>query len=301
MTPVLNTANSKKKSTGSIAPGTLLRILPIGILMVVLYWQPIGQMRHIWSLAESYYSHGFLIGPVSIFLIWQKRNALRAIPVGSSPLLGYSLLVFASILLILGAFLGFAVFGHISLLPMLGGLVLTLYGKKHFRILAFPILFLVFMVPIPSSFTQSIALDLKLFATHLAVSLARLMTLPLIHDGSFVRFRSEFLLIGDVCGGLRSLISMLALGALMAYIGKMRLWARYLILALAVPVAIASNVSRILLLCVVGYFFGAKSAVGKVHDISGFFMFGLAFFLFYGFNSLLHRIAPESSEKETTR
>jgi len=273
------------------------KALPIVLLLVYLYRTPVDQMYHIWTLGDSYYSHGFLIAPISLVLVWRKRHELISTPLSSAAWLGYPLLLFSCALIVMGAFLGFAVFTHISMIFMLSGLALIFFGWSHFRILAFPILFLIFMIPIPASLIQSIALDLKLFATNMAVSLARFMTLPIIHEGSFVYFNDEFLLIGDVCGGLRSLISMLALGALMAYMSKAKLWSRALLLLAAAPIAVASNVMRILFLCIVGYFWGAKTATGLVHDVSGVLMFVLAFMVFMGLNSFLRRLEPSQKNK----
>ena len=152
------------------------------------------------------------------------------------------------------------------------------------------------MVPIPPSLTQSIALKLKLLATTLAVDLANLVTLPMVQEGSFIHFNGDQLLVGEVCGGLRSLISLLAFGAIMAYISKTRRWARILLLVLSGPVAIVSNVVRIFLLCVVGYFWGSEIAAGKFHDISGVVIFAVAFILFLGLEGLLRKTAPSDDE-----
>ena len=103
------------------------------------------------------------------------------------------------------------------------------------------------MVPIPPALTQSITFNLKLVATKGAVGIARALTFPIIQEGSFVYFKDDFLLIGNVCGRLRSLISLLAIGTLMAYFSKARLWARILTLVLSCPIAVISNIFRIFL------------------------------------------------------
>lgn len=282
--------------TAKLAAQTAL----LAAVLLFLYWRPVADMYYVWVLPGSYYSHGFLIPPISLYFAWAKRHELKAAEVKPMPWLGYALILFSAAEIILGAFLGFAVFVQASLITMIAGIVLTLFGKQHFKLLAFPILFLAFMVPIPSSLTQSIAFTLKLFATSRAVELARLMLLPVVHDGSYVYFRDEYLLVGDVCGGLRSLISMVALGVIMAQVGKARLWAKMATVAIAIPIAVVSNVLRILLLCLVGYFFGVKNATGWFHDLSGLIMFLVAFLLFAATNSLLHRIAPVQSEEKVS-
>lgn len=272
-------------------PAFHVRWVLVGILLVALYWQSFVEMYGNWFLKDSYYSHGILIPIVSAVFIWMDRKRILAAPVQPSGW-GFPLILLSAFMLIVGDFLGFRVFGHISLIPMLFGVSLLLLGAPITKYLWFPLLFLVFMIPIPPSLTQSIALKLKLIATTLAVKLANLVTLPMVRDGSFIHFNGDQLLVGEVCGGLRSLISLLAFGAIMAYISKTRRWARILLLVLSGPVAIISNVVRIFLLCVVGYFWGSEIAAGRFHDISGVFIFAVAFILFLGLEGLLRKLAP---------
>ncbi len=267
-------------------------------LLALIYWVPVQQMVSIWGLSDSYYSHGYLIAPISLFLVGLKWKVLREIPIAHS-WLGYPLILISVFLLIIGAFFGFSIFEHFSMPLMIAGVLLALLGTRWMSYLWFPVLFLYFMVPIPPSITQSVALTLKLAATSGAVFLARLMTLPMIHDGSFVLFGNDKLLIGNVCGGLRSLISMLALGFLMSYFSRCHWWARLLIVGLAGPIAIASNIVRIFFLCVVAYFYGSQNATGIVHDVSGFIMFGLAFGLFIGVESFLRKWAHQPEAEGT--
>jgi exosortase len=181
---------------------------------------------------------------------------------------------------------------------MITGALLLLHGGPRTQRMCFPIAYLIFMVPIPASLTQSIALKLKLFATECAVQLTSLCTLPVVREGSYVHFGNDQLLVGEVCGGLRSLIALLALGALMAYVSRTRAWARILLLALSGPVAVVTNILRISSLCAVAYFYGSDVAAGKFHDISGILIFVVAFVFFFSVDGLLRRLAPLDSKKE---
>jgi len=270
----------------------------IALLLALMYWRSSRLMYGNWTLIDSYYSHGFLILPISLFLAWRKRREILKTPVAPT-FWGYPFVLGAVALLLAGDFFGFSVFGQLSIVPMLVGLCLVLLGKGHFKILWFPLAFLLFMIPIPASMTQSIALNLKLFATECAVLAAQALTLPIIREGSFVHFGNDHLLIGEVCGGLRSLIALFAIGALMAYFSKSRLWARFLILVCSGPIAVIANVFRILTLCVVGYFWGSRVAAGTFHDVSGLFIFAVAFFLFFCLEALVRRLAPASPSTDS--
>ncbi|MCX5770569.1 MAG: exosortase/archaeosortase family protein [Candidatus Hydrogenedentes bacterium] len=261
------------------------------LLIAGLFWRPVAEMVKTWRLAGSYYTHGFLIPPISAWLVWNKRAELSKRPV-SHDALGYVFVGVSGLMLCAGAFLGFRVFEQAALLPMLVGVLLVLVGRRHVEAMAFPLAFLVFMMPIPSSLTQSIAFKIKILATEGAVFLANLVSLPMLRQGSYIHFKDDHLLIGEVCGGLRSLIALLALGALLAHLSKSRAWARIGLFLMSVPVAIGANIFRIFFLCVVGYAFGSARAGGWVHGVSGILIFVVAFAAFLGLDSFLRRVAP---------
>lgn len=266
-------------------------------LLLIIYWMPLYEMYVDWGMVDSYYSHGYLIAPICIFLVWRRRHEIANVPRDSSAL-GYVFIVGSSVLLLLGDFLGFGVFRQISLVPMLAGVLLLLQGTRRTSMVWFPLIFLFMMIPIPSSITQSFVLNLKLAAAEAAVQIARALTLPMVREGSFIHFKQDHLLIGDVCGGLRSLIALFAIGMLTAYFSRTKMWARICVLILAGPIAVAANIFRILMLCIVGYFWGSPVASGRFHDVSGVLIFAVAFALFFTLEGALRKIAP--SDKEAT-
>ncbi|MFO7975857.1 MAG: exosortase/archaeosortase family protein [Candidatus Hydrogenedentota bacterium] len=269
-------------------------------LLVIIYWNVARELRIGWTMTDSYYSHGFLIPFISLFFVWRDRHALAAIPRVPSAW-GYPWVIGATLMLLVGDFLGFGVITHLSLIPMIAGVLLLTHGVQRTKRLWFPIAFLFFMIPIPTSITQSFALKLKLLATESAVRLANLFTLPLVREGSYVYFGDDFLLVGEVCGGLRSLIALLALGALMAYISKTHWVARLLLFFPIAPmIAVLTNILRIFALCVVGHFYGSEVAAGTFHDVSGILIFVVAFICFFSLEGFLRKIMPARDTKETT-
>lgn len=279
--------------------GFLYAFVPVALLLVVAYYGPFKQMLWVWNAPDTYYSHGFLVAPISIFVVWIKRHEFMAAPRQPS-MLGYPILVAGSIMLLLGDFLGFSVIAQLSFLPVLTGILLIFLGYERTKVIWFALFFLLLMIPIPPSLTQSVALSLKLFAARIAVDLANIVSLPMVNEGSFIYFKNDQLLVGEVCGGLRSLIALFSIGVLMAFFSRTRNWARLTVLALCVPIAIISNIFRIFILCVVAYFWGSPVASGKFHDISGILIYAIAFILFFGLESILRRLASPPSEKEAT-
>ncbi|MBX7258086.1 MAG: EpsI family protein [Candidatus Hydrogenedentes bacterium] len=267
------------------------------LILVAMYRRAAEELYTNWNLVDSYYTHGYLVPLVSLFFVWKDRARIAGIPVSPSAW-GLVWMAFAGVMLLVGDFLGFRVFGHLSILPMLTGALIVFQGRARTQCMWFPIVFLIFMIPIPPSMTQSIALQLKLIAAETAVRIANLLTLPMVREGSYIHFGSDKLLVGDVCGGLRSLISLLALGALAAYISSAKRWGKVLLLVLAGPIAIAANIVRIFFLCVVGYIWGSEMAGGKVHDLSGVLIYAVAIMLFVLAEVPLRRWAGAERENE---
>ncbi len=275
--------------------GSLLqwRHVIIAAILVVMYQRSVWEMYRVWNMSDSLYSHGILVPFISLGVIWIKRKEILAAPRDVSAA-GYAWLVMGMAMLILGDFLGFRFVGQFSLIPVLTGVSILFLGKTPTKRMWFPLAFLLFMVPIPPSLTTSITFEIKIIAAENAVRLARLLTLPMVREGSWIHFNGDKLLIGDVCGGLRSLISLMAVGALVTYFSKTSTWARVVLIVMTVPIAIIANIVRIFLLCVVGYFYGSDVAAGRVHDVSGIAIFVVAFALFFGLEAQLRRWAPLS-------
>ena len=277
----------------------VLGLLAVTIaLIVVAFYRSFRDIYHHWNLPESLYSHALLIPPISLFFVWRLRASLRSTEVTPSPL-GYLVLGMGCGMLLLGDFLGFMTIVHLSLLPVLTGLCLFFLGNAQVKKLWFPLAFLFFMIPMPYSLTSGISFQSKMIATESAVAIGQFLTLHMVQDGSYVYLGTEDrLLVGDVCGGMRSLVALLAFGALMAYVSKAKWWAKLLILFISPAIAILANVTRIFFLCVVGYVWGSETATGLVHDISGIGIFAVAFALLFSLEAILRKIAPQRDEEE---
>lgn len=270
----------------------ILLLFLIGIAYVPIW----GWMYHRWTATDTYYSHGFLIPFISLFLLWKKRAEIsEAI---KKPQGGRIIFLLAGFfLLFLSAMWRFYFLGGISLLAVLYGLTEYLFGAPLRKLFFFPILYLFFMVPIPEAWIAVINLKLKFFATAIAVWAVDLTGILVVQDGSRIFINEGVMTVGDVCSGLRSLISLLAFGTLFAYICKLPLWKKYFLWIMAFPCAIASNVIRIMALCYVAEWFSVETATGKFHDMSGLGVFVVAFCIMFGIEKVIasHPLKEQTS------
>ncbi len=243
-----------------------------------------------WSENEDY-SHGFLIVPLAIYFLWERRDRLASLPARPS-WWGVLPLVLASVTLFVGR-LGVEYMNQrLSFVLMLNGLVLMLLGRAIYQVAAFPLLFLFLMVPLPQSIVNTIAFPLQLIAANLAVSALHLINVPALLEGNIIHLANGPLFVAEACSGLRSLMALITLGVVFAYFFRQNLAERIVIVASTIPIAILVNAFRVALTGVLAHYFGPEAAGGVVHETQGLFTFGIAFLLLLLEAWLLSKIWP---------
>lgn len=253
-----------------------IKIGIIVVLVIMVYLPTFLWMTHIFLQEESNYTHGFLIPIVSLFLVWKMKDELKEIPITSSSK-GLILLYGGLLLHVIGRCFRIDFISGFSLIIVIFGLCLYLLGKEITRKLIFPISFLVFMVPLPDVFTIELTFYLKMLATYWSTVIINLMGIPAVMEGARIILPNDILEIGEPCSGIRSLIALLALGALFAYYLPISFLRKIILFLSTIPIAILSNIGRVVFLALVTYVYGQKAAVEEpAHTISGLLIFVLA-------------------------
>jgi len=277
-----------------------LRVAPWLVLaagLVAAYALNVYEMWHRWFPAwrwvgrslyerimegESYYTHSPLVPLVSLIIAILLIRHTR-IPVRPNRLLGAVVLVGSLLLHLISCLARVNFASGFSLVGVLAGLVLLLWGTTALRRLWFPIAFLVFMVPLPEVSIGQMNFRLKMVAADWGVRLANAVGVMVERSGNQVFMEgNKQLVIANVCNGLRTLISLLAFGAIYAYVCKLRgIW-RVGLFVMTVPVAVVSNSIRIVGLIVVADVWDPKTATGLFHDVSGLMIYVMAFGMMFG-------------------
>lgn len=257
-------------------------------LLLVAYIPTIAWILERWFEKESYYGHGVLIPFVSLFIVWQRREILRKTIEDKKWTMNGLWIVTAALLIHMPcAALRVGFVSGFTFVFALYGLILFFFGKEMTRKLTFPIFFLFTMIPLPLVWISGLTVQLKLFATHISTILLNVIGFPCVSQGNLILMPNSRILIEAPCSGLRSLISLLTLGLLFAYMLKGTLIRKILLFLSSIPIAIATNIVRILFLATVNDLYGEKIAMGFVHDASGFMVFALAFAMLMGVGKLL--------------
>jgi exosortase A len=231
---------------------------------------------------DSPYSHGFLIPLVSGYFIWGKRDELRN-TVPSSSRIGLALIVLALLIHIGSVWTHVFFTSGFSILLFVVGLSLYLSGPEITKKISFPLGFLIFMFPLPMGAIGAFSFPLKLMVANLAASFLNLFGLPIFREGAVVHLAKTTLTIDDPCSGIRSLISLLALGALITYISRTSILKKGILFVSAIPIAIFTNVLRVCALILAANWWGGQWAMPEhwFHTASGMGVFAISMILLF--------------------
>jgi exosortase len=255
-----------------------------------LYAPVVTRLAHDWAHDENY-SHGLLIVPLGAWFAWQQRDRLVAARARPS-VLGLLVMCGALGLVIVGT-LGAELFlTRISLIVIIAGAVLFLHGRHHLRILAFPLLFLLLMVPLPAIVFNQIAFPLQLLASRVGTAGIRACSVPVLREGNVIVLADTSLEVAEACSGIRSLVSLLTLGILYGYFTDPRPWMRTVIALATIPIAIVANAARVTGTGVLAHYYGPGAANGFFHSFSGWLVFVVAFLLLFVVGRTLTRLVP---------
>lgn len=274
--------------------GVLLCVTAALATLLTFYWPTAAETIHKWNTAETY-THGFLVFPISAYLIWRKRHELKQIPAVPA----FQVLALFS-LLGLGWELGFLarviVVQQYSLVAMIVLGVWAMLGSRFAYAILFPLLYLFFAVP----FGEILLPPLMNFTADFTVAALQLTGVPVYREGNFFSVPTGNWSVIDACSGLRYLIASLTLGTLYAYLTYRSFKRRAIFIALSMIVPIIANGMRAYMIVMIGHLSNMRLATGIDHVIYGWVFFGIVILMLFWAGSFWREDTdPISADKAT--
>ena len=226
------------------------------------------------------YTHGFLIFPISLWLVWRRRAILSAIS-PSPDYRGIAAVILAGMLWQLGYQAGAMVVEQYSLVFMIIASVWTLLGSAAFRQITFPMFFLLLAVP----FGEALIPPMMNFTADFTVAALQFTGIPVYREGTFFSLPSGNWSVIEACSGLRYFVSSLTLGVLYAYLTYSSTWRRLTFVAISALIPIIANGLRAYMIVMIGHLSGMRLAVGVDHLIYGWLFFGIVMLLLFWLGS----------------
>ena len=228
--------------------------------------------RVVWPTDEQ--GHGPIILAVTLWLMWRCRHQVVDAVAEPWPWLGAAILVPGLLVYVLGRSQSILMLEVGSHIVVLVSVILMFLGVKSLRVLWFPLVFMLFMVPLPEVVVASITGPLKSAVSAVAATLLYSLGYPVGHAGVVLTVGQYQLLVADVCAGLTSMFTLEALGLLYMNLMRYADVLRNVIMAiLIVPIAFIANVVRVSFLVLITYHLGDEAGQGFTHSLAGVVLF----------------------------
>ncbi|HXJ06281.1 MAG TPA: exosortase/archaeosortase family protein [Candidatus Acidoferrum sp.] len=264
------TSSAEKAQTGSWFAATSIFTLVLIMYAPVL----ISLARQWWD--DPNYGHGFFVPIFAGYVLWSERDQWGALTNRPNNF-GLVIMLFAIGLRVLGM-LGAELFmARLSLVILIAGIVLFMAGRRVLRTIAFPIGYLLFMIPLPAIVYYQLTLPLQLLASRLGATGLVTLGIRTVRQGNLLLLPNCTLNVVEACSGIRSLLSLLAAVVAYGYLAEPSTWKRSLLAVASIPIAIATNGLRLVATGVLSYYFGPSVDTGAVHLALGISFIALAF------------------------
>lgn len=286
-------------SSPTVVTQPRVALLILGLGLAILY------LPTLWSLfngvwGEDGQAHGPMILAIALWLIYRALPELVAAghdaferiskprQYRSALLWGWGVLVVGLLFYVVGRSQGIEFFEIGSLIWVLAGSVLLLFGAKALRLIWFPLFFMLFMIPLPGLLVAAVTMPMKIAVSICAEWILYGLDYPVARSGVILQVGQYQLLVADACAGLHTLLTLEALGLLYLNLFRHESLLRNVTLALLIiPIAFSSNVIRVMVLSLITYYFGDEAGQGYLHVFSGMVLFLTALILVVGVDSLI--------------
>jgi len=263
--------------------------LLIAVVIGLLYHDQFGYYWQDWKRTHGYYSHGPLVPLIALYMVWANRKRLASCTV--TPAWHGALLLLPAIpLYAFGTWTGSGALVDASLMLTLVGSIWSFVGNKVMRILLFPILYLVFMIPLPGTVLDETTMRIQTQSTRVAAVILNVAGYSSEVVGSNEIHSSDLptpLVVGVACSGFKLLISLITFTAFFVYMIQAPAWKKAVLVAFAVPLSVFINSLRIAMVGFAGIWTGSADTMHEFHDYSGYLGLVICFLILFGFARLI--------------
>lgn len=249
-------------------------LVALVVSIVGFYFSTLTSLARQWA-SDDDFSHGFFVIPLAAYFMWERRASFVRTPAKPS-IVGLAVVAFSLLIFLAGRFGAELYLTRVSLIGVLAGSVLFLGGWKRLRIAAFPLAFLLLMIPLPSIIFNQITFPLQGIASRAGEAVIATAGVPVLREGNILHVPGRALEVAEACSGIRSLMSLMMLAIVLGYFTERRTGSRVAIALAAIPIAILANAARVAGTGLAAYWVSPAAAEGFFHTFSGWMVFVVA-------------------------
>lgn len=263
-------------------------------LYLPVYW---WATNTIWKTEE--HGHGPIILAVFLWLFWGIKDKLVAATDHPTKPLGWLVFTVGLLTYAMGRVFNISIFEMGSQIFIVSGVLLIIKGTQALKLAWFPVVYLIFMIPLPSILVDAITGPLKAVITNIVVNVLYFFDYPIARTGVMITIGQYQLMVADACSGLHSMFSLSALGTLFMYImGRKSILHNSIMLLAILPIAFIANIIRVIVLVLVTYHIGDEAGQGFIHASAGFLLMGVALASLFGLDHVISRLVKGNQTPE---
>jgi exosortase len=245
--------------------------LTIALPLAAAYGLVVLGLARQWA-EDANYAHGFVVIPMAAWLAYRRRERFHAQP--SAPAAaGFVLFGLGALAYLAGIAAAELFTTRVSLVLVVGALVWIVHGRARARVMAFPILFLLCMIPVPYVLYYQLTFPLQVESSRYAAALLSAAGMPVVREGNILNLEGYSLEVVSACSGLRSIMTLITLALFLTDFTRLSRTSKVILVAAAIPVAVAANVGRLALTASIAAIRGPEAAESFLHDLSGLVVF----------------------------
>jgi exosortase len=275
-------------------PKTQVAWLLVAAAFLWFYWSSMQYLVRTWYSQEDY-QHGFFVPFFALFLLWHRRAMIPSAAQGS--LWGLPLFVLWAVMRWVAVYFNYGTLPELSMLPFFAGVAIFVGGWQGLAWSWPAIVFLFFMMPLPAAVQGMASEQLQDVATRISTYVIQTLGIAAVAQGNVIQLAEKPLEVARACSGLRMMMLFFALCIGAAFISRRPLWERLLMIASAAPIAVVSNVARIVITGVLYEIAGRwpsvidlETAGETIHNWAGYAMMPIGLLLLLAEMSLLSRL-----------
>jgi exosortase len=267
-------------------------------VFVWFYWSSLETLLEAWYKTEDY-QHGFVVPIFSIALLWLRRDMIPK-SLGRGHLWGLAFFVLWAVMRWTAVYFNYGSLPELSMLPFFAGVALFVGGWQGLNWAWPSIFFLFFMIPLPGAVQGLASEQLQRIATYISTFVIQTLGIAAVAQGNVIQLAERPLEVARACSGLRMMMLFFALCIGAAFVTKRPLWEKLTIIASAAPIAVLSNVIRIVLTAI-AYEAGSRwpSVIdleqygSMIHDWAGYLMMPIGLLLLLAETTLMSKLMVE--------
>ena len=276
-----------------------LQLSLLFLAFLALYYPFIQTLMRDWDTNDNY-SQGYFIPFVSAFMIWWVLKDLETNDLKPSNW-GIAIIVLGLLQLFIAKVGSEYFLQRTSMIIVLFGISFFLFGGRFTKTIWLPLVYLIFMVPLPAIIWNRIAFPMQLFASAITEDVVRFIGIPILREGNVLHLAQTSLEVVDACSGLRSLVNILGLAVGLGFVMNKEAWKRWVLFFAAFPIAVIVNIIRLAGTAVLATRYGGDVARGFLHDFSGWLVFVAGIALLIGVQGVLNKISKAEVIEDGSR